>query len=111
MNLTDEPRDQIAGQLCADLADYSSSDLVWNVEVRRSAHGVQNMEVVGQNPRVEQSMRQLNQHVRPVIDVTQQHGLVQKRDSGTSQCSAGLANLIVDLIGMVGVEHDHRWQS
>ena len=54
MNLTDESRNQIAGQPRADLADDSLSDFVWNIEMRGSAHGVQDVKVVGQNPRVEQ---------------------------------------------------------
>ena len=78
--------------------------------MRRAAHPVQPMQVVGQHARGEKGLGKRGQGFRVVVDAAQQHALIEQHGPGPGQPFHGPGHRPVDFMGMVGVNHHHRFE-
>ena len=65
------------------IADELQSPLFRHLEMGRTGHSIEGMEIVRQHSRLQQRLREGQLRFFIVIDPFQQYGLIQQRDSET----------------------------
>jgi len=71
----------------------------------RPRHRVQLVQVVGHHPQIDQPLTQFGQHVGPVVDPAEQHGLVQQGHARIDQPAECLGHRRVDFGRVVHLDH------
>jgi hypothetical protein len=108
VDLPYEARYEVAWQLRGQLACDQARALFWNIEVRRAANAIEDMEIVWQYARVKQPARKFRENGGIIIDAPQQDGLIQQRDSRLTQRFARSPHVSIDLVRMIDVQNENN---
>ena len=72
-----------------------------------TSHGVKQMQVIGQDPRVEQGLGEVNKAGRIRVDATEKDALIEQSRAGPMQCPQGVADWdIAYLPGVIGMDNE-----
>ena len=76
--------------------------------MRRALHRVEQVQVVGQYPGLEQALAQAHEDIPIIVDATQQNSLVQQGGAGVAQSGKRVCHRRIELLWMIGMQHEHH---
>ena len=76
----------------------------------RSRNRVEHVEVIGQHSRGKQTLAEIGEGIHRIVDSREQHCLVEEGHTGRGERGQSAPDVVVDLVGVVGVHDYYRRQ-
>jgi hypothetical protein len=100
--------DQIPGECLAHAIQQVPTTLLRNLEMGCATHPIQLVKVIGQDASGKKLMAQLDQGLRRVVYLPEEHRLVEQDHAGILQGAQGVDQLLVDFVGVIDVQHKYH---